>query len=128
MTSKPIDTSARNARILELYNAGMTMKDIAAEVGVSANYPGMILKSMGIERPSKPQVFRHRPSADAEKVVALWNQGLSVKHIAERLGVTSKCVHNILLTAGIVRAGAPRWAYESHAGAGGGIQRVARRT
>lgn len=121
----------RNARIRTLYDSGMLLKHIAAEVGIAPNYVGVILKKMGVERPSKPQ--KARKYVDATAVRKAWDDGLSVSAIAERYSVSDHLVRNALKAQGIDLASMPRRRrFDGEAGHGGrsgnAFARMARRT
>ncbi len=109
----------RDTKILELYQSGLLIKAIAAEVGMAPNSIGSILKRLGVTRPTKPQKrWRGRPD-DENIICELWKQGLCVSQISERLG-TSFPVINRILSAKKIRTGPPRHRYDSAVGGGSG--------
>lgn len=120
----------KHARIMELYGTGMLLKDIAADVGVAPNYVGVILKRLGVDRPSKPQ--KKRKSIDDADVVKLWDGGLSTSAIAERCGVPCPYVRSVLVRAGRDIKSVRRLRYDGRAGtahrSGNAFARIARRT
>ncbi len=118
----------RDQAVLKLYQQGLMLKDIAPQVGLSANYVGVILKRLGVERPSKPQKSSFRASNG--EVVAGWEKGLSVSAIAERLGMSAANVSRILRDAGIKKTHRHRYDGEGGCIARGknAFARIARRT
>lgn len=122
--------NSRDEKIMKLYGDGMLIKRIAVEVGMAANSVGQVLKRLGVERPSKPQK-KNNPVDDA-KVVALWDDGLSVSAISERVGAGPAVVRSVLNAAGKDIKGARRVRYDGRAGnarmSGNAFARMAWRT
>lgn len=124
-------TDERYARIRQLYECGMLLKHIAADVGMAPNSVGVVLKKLGVERPSKPQkTLKH---IDPMSIKGAWDNGLAVSAIAERYSISDASVRSILKTNGIdVGSLPPRRRFDGEAGHGGrsgnAFARIARRT
>lgn len=117
----------RNEKIITLYESGMLIKDIAKEVGMAPNSVGVILKRLGVDRPSKPQ--KKLVEIDGDKVKTLYESGLSTSAIAERLSVTERMIADNLRSQGVKLDGRRR-RYDGEGGTitkGGALQRIARR-
>lgn len=110
----------RDQTILQLYHAGTKLKDIAGKVGMAPNSIGQVLKRLGVERPSKPQKRWLGRDDQSENIIKLWQQGLCVTQIAERLQEGRMTVEHVLTKAGIRNSENPRHRYD---GIGGGIGR-----
>lgn len=126
------DRAERRARIARLYEGGMLIKDIAAEVGLAANTVGVIIKEMGYERPAKPQK-RVKAVDDADQcAVLMWDQGYSTSAISERLRLCRASVRRALRDAGRDIYSARRQRYDGVGGSarrsGNAFARIARRT
>lgn len=120
-------TEERRSLIREKHRSGATRKELAAEFGISVNAISAAINDTYARRP----VPSKRSQFGSARVVELWNQGMSVNHIAERLSVSPASVNRTLIRAGVDRKGMRRFAYESLGGGGTarqGLQRVARRT
>lgn len=120
MGAAAIYRAQRDAEIVRMAAEGMLMKDIAVALGITPNYPGAILKRMGVERPSKPQ-RRPRDAVDPGAIAKLWRSGLAVSAIAEALRMPTATVHRVLLKTGARSKGsAMRTRYDVGADGGSG--------
>lgn len=88
----------RNEQICLLYSQRMKIIDISKETGVSRHTVTEILKDNGVynwekERASMDDETKTQRN---EKAISLYETGLSVRKIAEQLGVCASTVHKIL--------------------------------
>lgn len=120
----------RDAKILEMYQAGELIKSIAASVGMAPNSVGQVLKRLGVERPGKPQ--KRIKQYDENLVIQLWDGGLSTSAIAERVKLSRVTVVGLLRLAGREVDAARRVRYDGEGGTiargGNAFARIARRT
>jgi predicted transcriptional regulator len=83
-------------KIRELYEAGQTINEIANELEVSPTYIYLRLKKSGVTmrravvRRTEAQQARHN------EIIKLRDQGLSLKEIAEAVGITPEGVRHYL--------------------------------
>ena len=108
------------------------MKDIAVRVGMAANSIVVVLRRNGIDRPAKPQTrWRGAPDRSVD-IIALWEKGLCVTQIAERIGVSKYTVDNAIRASGVRKGKPARFRYDSAVGGGSGASgfagSMARRT
>lgn len=114
------DTAVRDAEILRLYHDGALLKDIAKAVGVAPNTISVILPRLGIARPTKLQKrWRDRPD-ETSKILALWESGLCVSQIAERIGGNWHSVENVIKRLKCRKPGTIRHRYDNAAVGGSG--------
>lgn len=82
---------ARNEKILELYVAGETYRDIAAAVGCSKETVGRVVRTSG---------YALLPDQRREKIYSLYiDRGMTENEIAEETGLTIKTVKKYLRTS-----------------------------
>ncbi len=99
--------------VLQLFREGYTIADIGADVGLSATKVGVMLKKLGAQEPSrKGNTSSKLDDADHRKILALWNGGLAVTQIAERMSVKKEVVWRTLKKAGLDRSGSRRYRYD----------------
>lgn len=90
--------AARRSQVLELHDAGMTPTEIAEHTGYNRRHVRAILEDYGLEphsrpgtRPTEAEALRRR-----EMVWDLDDEGVPVKDIAERTGLSLRHVHHII--------------------------------
>lgn len=84
-------------RIVQGYTAGKSTKQLARESGRSRSSISAVLKRSGIEM----RTFREASEADIRMMVYLYESGLSLRRVAERVGFSERTVLNRLREAGI---------------------------
>lgn len=110
----------RDTEVLRLYRDGKMMKEIAAAVGMAPNSIVGILRRLGIERPSKPQKRWRGKEDDTDQIAALWDQGLCLTQIAERLSCRVSHVNSVLIALKVRAGQSPRHRYDASAPGGSG--------
>lgn len=100
-------------QVLQLFREGYTKSDIGADVGLTATKVGMMLRDMGVQEPCK----KHKTSSkldedDHKKILTLWDMGLAVTQIAERMSVKKEVVWRTLKKSGLDRSGSRRYRYD----------------
>lgn len=89
--------------ILDLHQAGKTVKEIAEQTAISHVTVTKILNEYGIETPRKPRKQRlyYDNSDRRNKVVMEWKAGKRVPAIAKELKISPKTIRKWLTEAGI---------------------------
>lgn len=86
-------TGERNAQIIKLWNEGLSARAVAEQVGVSQPLvSSLILRRRASGEITRPKVSGPRNEERNARIVMLWNDGLSSKEIADRIGVTKNVV------------------------------------
>jgi IS30 family transposase len=78
------------------YQAGATLRQLAAQFGVSRHTVGKHLKARGIQLR-----LSSLTSAEVQEAIRLYRQGLSLARVGERLGRDDSLIHLTLKRAGI---------------------------
>jgi uncharacterized protein (DUF433 family) len=86
-------------KIVDLYKNGLTQYEIANNYGVQQGSIAHILKKMGIE--CKNRKYKLNVKEDTPKIIELRNNGCNIASIAEKYGVTSSRIGEILRENGI---------------------------
>jgi transposase-like protein len=83
-------------RVAERYNAGATVYELAAEFGCHRATIAERLKLAGV-------TMRHQPTTieQVDEIVRLYESGLSMVKVAERVGVSPRTVFNYLRDRGV---------------------------
>ena len=94
--SRPLNE--RNTAIINAYNDGSTMDEIAIRYVISRQRVHQILKARGIpSRPTGPL----RPTELDDRMVALYETGGTLRDVAEVVGVSYGTVRNVLRRRGV---------------------------
>lgn len=80
--------------VVKKYRAGISVKDIARDLGVDISVIYSRLDCAGVKR-------EWRKTIDADKAFALYEQGVSIKEIGRMFGVSSYPVRSALLSKGV---------------------------
>ncbi|WP_028578673.1 hypothetical protein [Desulfomicrobium escambiense] len=86
LPTSAIRPEPRKVRVAELLEAGASIRDVAAEVGVSARFVGEVKRDLGLSRP------RRKPKVGREVIEAMVRAGRMDAEIAQSLGVPQKRV------------------------------------
>lgn len=87
---------ADHQRAGELYESGMTLEQVAAEIGVHWASVPRLLKRAGVSSRSPGR----KRTIDRERVRGFAAQGMAQREIARRVGCSHKAVANILRERG----------------------------
>lgn len=94
--------SPRDLRIIEAYQAGVRLTDIARELKMSTKGVESARRRLGIPAREKPRASKWTDDFKA-RVVELYNSGASYKQIGNKLGITRNVAAGILLRAGVLK-------------------------
>jgi len=99
---RPKTRTPLQASILEMWNRGMIARDIALELDTSTGNVNIKLhrmRAMGEDVKPHPKggTFRARTNGRDEEVARLWQEGIPVKEIAAKFGVSSGAIRAIAL-------------------------------
>jgi transposase-like protein len=85
------------ARVVERYEAGATVYELATEFGCHRATIAERLKLAGV-------TMRHQPTTikQVDEIVRLYESGLSMVKVAEQVGVSPRTVFNYLGQRGVV--------------------------
>lgn len=87
------------AEVVRLYDTGLSLRQVARQLGVSTKYVYTRLIRAGHER--RPARTPEK-QVDVTEIVRLYDSGLSIADVADRLGVSTGLVRDRLRTAGQV--------------------------
>jgi transposase len=96
-------------RVVKLYRAGLTLKEIEAKVGVKSTSARAVLQEHGVpRRPKGRQVRLRMPERLQRRVIALYEEGWSGRKISEWLkplagGGSYETVYKLLRDRGVPR-------------------------
>lgn len=92
----------RDLRIIEAYQAGATIKDIARELGMSTKGVESARRRLGIPAREKPRASKWTDDFRA-RVIELYKSGASYTQIGIELGITRNVACGILFRAGVLK-------------------------
>ncbi len=94
-------TPEKRQAIIRLRHEGKTFKEIAAETGMSfssvRSYCARLIKEGEVEK--RPSIAEAPPEVKPERnkeIVNLYRQGIKVKEIAERYGISDRSVYDVI--------------------------------
>jgi len=86
-------TDLRNAEIVTLWNAGLSTRVIAERIGVSTTLvSALIFRRRASGEITRPKATKWTNDVRNEKIVFLWNKGMSAKEVAALVGCTKNVV------------------------------------
>ena len=103
-TQRHLDQEGQ-ARVVEVYQEGKTMNDVAREFGLHRTTVRAILDRAGV--PARP---REMSPAQMELATKLYAEGLSLQAVGERLGFNAQTIANRLQEQGVRMRGPHEWA------------------
>jgi DNA-binding CsgD family transcriptional regulator/8-oxo-dGTP pyrophosphatase MutT (NUDIX family)/predicted ABC-type ATPase len=96
----------RDAQIVEKYNQGMSLPEIAESAGITTNAVGLVLnqaRKRGLVGKPRSGVKKPEDIPRNTKIVDMYESGKGTAEIAKELGVTKNIVYNVVLKAGKLR-------------------------
>lgn len=97
----PDERDARNIDMLQAWDAGRTVSEIAARFGLSLGWVGVVLRDLGAEMPPIRKGVK-RGDVDVDEVVGQYLVGgMTVRAIAEAQGASYGTIYRRLEAAGV---------------------------
>lgn len=94
------EAEERKAQAVELHEAGKTDQEIAGLLGWSHKHTRRVLVAAGVYDPQRRAC---KQEEEIEQMLKLYNSGLSLERVAERIGVAKATVQRHVKAAGISR-------------------------
>lgn len=83
----------RNSMIVKMWNDGLPANFVAKSLGVSSSLVySLIRRRRCFGEITRPKVTKWTNDVRNEKIVLLWNRGMSAKEVADLVGVTKNVV------------------------------------